>query len=171
MKTANVWLANDDLKYAVISGTSDGIAAILSNVSVERVIPLKVSAAFHTPLVKSEAREFQKVLESTPFQSFEIPVFSSTDFILSRNINQIKNSLIRQITQPVKWQAISQILVKQGINKAVQIGSGKGLLKPMIKISPTLEISNISSSADINSIVIRQQLQKLSSLQLEIIEK
>jgi [acyl-carrier-protein] S-malonyltransferase len=170
VKTPNVWLANDDLNYAVISGTPAGISSILSNVHVERAIPLNVSAAFHTPLMETAALEFEQVLESTPFQSFDIPVFSSTDFLLSRNIAQLKNSLIKQICQPVRWQMISRTLVTQGIGEAIQIGGGQGLIKPMKQFSPDLEVSNIASIADINSLVIRDQLRKLSSLKPELLE-
>ncbi|MGK7884522.1 MAG: ACP S-malonyltransferase [Crocosphaera sp.] len=171
VKTADVWFANDDPKYAVISGTSQGIASVLSNVSVERVIPLEVSAAFHTPLVESAAQEFQAVLETTPFKLLSIPVFSSTDFVFSLNRNQLKDSLIRQITRPIKWQIISQLLVRQGITKAIQIGGGKGLLKPMKNLDPELEISNIGSTEDIDSLVIRDQLRKLSILNPKLIER
>ena len=171
LKTPDVWFANDDSKYAVISGTSQGIASVLSNVPAERVIPLEVSAAFHTPLVEPAAKEFQAILEAISFKPFSIPVFSSTDFVFSLNRNQIKDSLIRQISQPVKWQAISQILINQGIRQAIQIGCGQGLLKPMKNLSPGLEISNIGSTADIDSLVIRDQLKKLSILNPEVVER
>ena len=170
LNTANVWLANDDSKYTIISGTSEAINSVLSNVSVERVIPLQVSAAFHTPLVEPAAREFREVLETTAFQSFSIPVFCSTDFVFSLNMNQIKNNLIRQISQPVRWQAISRNLVRQGIREALQIGCGQGLLKPMKQIDPSLDISNIGSTADIDSMVIRDQFKKLSTLNPEFVE-
>ena len=161
LKTEDVWFANDDPKYAVISGTSQGVASILSNVPVERVIPLEVSAAFHTPLVEPAAKEFQPVLETTAFEPLSIPIFCSTDFVFSLRVNQVKDNLIRQISRSVKWQMISQRLINQGINKAIQLGCGQGLLKPMKNIDPGLEISNVGSSADIDSIVIRDQLHKL----------
>ncbi|MEM8778660.1 MAG: acyltransferase domain-containing protein [Cyanobacteria bacterium P01_G01_bin.49] len=163
-KTPNVWLANDDFTYAIISGTSEGIDAILSTVDIERVIPLEVSAAFHTPLVKPAAEEFQEILESTVFQPFDIPVFSSIDFVPRVNIEKLKNSLICQISEPVRWQTISGALVTQRIEQAIQIGCGQGLLKPMKKVDPSLEISNVGSTADINSLVIRDQLRKMSTL-------
>ncbi|MEL4895562.1 ACP S-malonyltransferase [Crocosphaera sp. Alani8] len=170
-KTSDVWLANDDTKYAVISGTSQGIASILSNVPVERVIPLEVSAAFHTPLVEPAAKEFQAVLETTSFDALSIPVLSSTNFVFSLSINQVKESLVQQISQSVKWQMISKTLINQGVRKAIQIGCGQGLLKPMKNLAPELEISNVGSTADIDSLVIRDQLKKLFMLNSEAIKR
>ncbi|MDJ0600348.1 MAG: acyltransferase domain-containing protein [Crocosphaera sp.] len=169
--TPNVWLANDDFKYAILSGTSEAVESVLSKVSINRVIPLQVSAAFHTPLVETAAQEFEEVLEAVEFQPFSIPVFCSVDFVFSVNPNRLKHNLIRQISQPVRWQMISRTLVTQGIKQALQIGSGQGLLKPMKKIDPNLEINNVGSPADIDSMVIRDRLKQLSIVNPEIVER
>ncbi|EAZ89639.1 ACP S-malonyltransferase [Crocosphaera chwakensis] len=171
LNTPNVWLANDNLSYAIVSGTSEAIASVLSQVSVNRVIPLSVSAAFHTPLVETAAQEFQETLYSVDFQPFLIPVFCSVDCTLSLNINQVKRNLIEQISQPVRWEMISRTLVEQGIKQAWQIGSGQGLLKSMKQIDSNLEIDNIGSTADIDSMVIRDQLKKLFIANPEIVER
>ncbi len=169
--TPNVWLANDNSTYALLSGTSEAIASVLSQVSVDRVIPLSVSAAFHTPLVETAAQEFKEILYSVDFQPFWVPVFCSVDCTLSLNINQVKRNLIEQISQPVRWEMISRTLIHQGIKQAWQIGCGQGLVKPMKQIDPNLEINNIASTADIDSIVIREQLQKLFIANREIVER
>ncbi|ACB52773.1 FabD-like acyl transferase [Crocosphaera subtropica ATCC 51142] len=171
LDTPNVWLANDNLKYAILSGTSEAITSVLSRVAIDRVVPLPVSAAFHTPLVETAAEEFEEILDTVDFQPFSIPVFCSVDLTLSFNINQIKRNLIQQISQPVRWQMISETLVMQGIQEALQIGCGQGLLKVMKQIDPRLEINNIGSTADIDSMVIRDQLRKLSIANPEIVER
>ena len=170
LDTPNVWFANDNLKYAILSGTPEAISSVLSRIKVNRVIPLQVSAAFHTPLVETAAQEFEKILDSVDFQPFSIPVFCSVDCTLSFNINQVKRNLIQQSSQPVRWEMISRTLLAQGIQKAWQIGGGQGLLKSMKKMQPSLEINNIGSTADIDSMVIRDQLKKLSIAKPEINE-
>ena len=65
--TPNVWLINDDLSIAIISGIPKGIQSLLDKVKVKRTISLKVSCAFHTPLMAKAAVEFQEILESVPF--------------------------------------------------------------------------------------------------------
>lgn len=169
--TPNVWLANDNLTYAILSGTNEAITSVLSQVSVNRVIPLSVNAAFHTPLVETAAQEFEGILDCVDFQPFVIPVFCSVDFTVSFNINQVKRNLVAQISQPVRWESISRTLVQQGINEAWQIGCGRGLLKSMQQIDPSLKINNIGSTADIDSMVIRDQLKKLSIANAKMINK
>ncbi len=168
LDTPNVWLANDNLKYAIVSGTLEGIASVLSSIIINRVIPLPVNAAFHTPLVETAAQEFEAILDAVDFQPFSIPVFCGVDLTLSFNISQVKRNLIKQISQPVRWQMISKTLVAQGIKQALQIGCGQGLLKSMKQIDPSLETNNIGSTADIDSMVIRDQLRKLSTAMPEI---
>ena len=171
MDTPNVWLANDDLKYAILSGTSEAIDSVLSQVSIKRIIPLSVNAAFHTPLVETAAQEFEEVLNAVNFQPFSIPIFCSIDLTFSFNIEQVKRNLIQQISQPVRWKTISRTLVTQGIEEALQIGCGQGLLKPMKQSDPNLETRNIGSTADIDSMVIRDQLRQLSMVNSEILER
>lgn len=171
LDTPNVWLANDNLTYAIISGTSEAIASVLSQVSVNRAIPLAVSSAFHTPLVETASQEFQDVLYSVEFKPFLVPVFCSVDCTLSLNINQVKRNLLGQISKPVRWEMISRTLIQQGIKEAWQIGCGQGLVKPMKQIAPNLDVNNIGSTADIDSMVIRDQLQKLSIANPEIVER
>ncbi|MDJ0659292.1 MAG: acyltransferase domain-containing protein [Crocosphaera sp.] len=171
MDTPNVWLANDDLKYVILSGTSEAIDSVLSQVSIKRIIPLSVNAAFHTPLVETAAQEFEAVLNAVNFQPFSSPIFCSIDLTFSFNIEQVKRNLIQQISQPVRWNTISRTLVTQGIEEALQIGCGQGLLKPMKQSDPNLETRNIGSTADIDSMVIRDQLRQLSMVNSEILER
>jgi [acyl-carrier-protein] S-malonyltransferase len=76
--TEDVVIANDNsTAQVVISGTADGIAAVLAKIKVKKAIPLKVSGAFHSPFMTTAAVEFTKLLTPVPFHDARIPVISN----------------------------------------------------------------------------------------------
>ena len=149
LHTPDVWRVNDDLTLAIISGTCKAVESLLEKIEVKRVIPLNVSGAFHTPLMVAAAEEFQQILESTSFDPLEVPMLSSTELIPTVEIAQLKKSLIRQMSEPVNWRAISLSIATQGIKEVLEIGPGKDLIKQMQRICPRLafnSITNLSTS-------------------------
>ncbi len=151
LHTPNVWRVNDDLTLAILSGTVTAVKSFLAKVEAKGVIPLKVNCAFHTPLIAEETAEFQQVLESTPFNSLEVPVLSSTELVPTVEIAQLKKSLIKQMFQPVKWRAISLSIATQGIKEVVEIGPGKNLIRQMKQICPGLAFTNVSNLSTVKN--------------------
>ena len=144
LHTPNVWRVNDDLEIAIISGTSQAIQSLLAKVEPKGVISLNVNVAFHTPLMLAAAAEFQRILDSTSFNSLKIPLLSSTELFPTIEIAQLKKGLIKQISQPVKWREISLSIASQGIKEVVEIGLGKDLIRQMKHICPALALTNVS---------------------------
>jgi [acyl-carrier-protein] S-malonyltransferase len=132
-ETEGVVLANDNsAAQAVISGTSDGIAAVIAKVKLKRAIPLKVSGAFHSPLMATAATEFGKLLAPITFYDAKIPVLSNVSPIPTTNGSELKERLDKQITGSVRWREISLQLAEMGIEKSIEVGPGKvlsGLIK------------------------------------------
>ncbi len=145
LHTPNVWRVNDDLTIAIISGTPLAVESLLAKVEARRVIPLNLSVTFHTPLMLAAAEEFQRILESTSFDSLKIPVLSSTELIPTVDLARLKESLIWQISQPVRWRAISLSIASQRTKEVVEIGPGRDLSKQMKRICPELTFTNFSN--------------------------
>lgn len=146
----DVVLANDNSPtQVVISGTPDAVEALLSQVKAKRVVRLNVSGAFHSPFMASAAAEFQTVLESVPFSDAKIPVLSNVEPIPATKAAILKERLQRQMTGSVRWREISLQLSEEGIEKVVEIGSGKvltGLIKRMCR---DIVLENIGSLSDL----------------------
>ena len=107
--TEGVVLANDNSSaQAVISGTVEGIAAVVSKIKLKRAIPLKVSGAFHSPLMATAATEFSKLLVPITFHDAQIPVLSNVSPIAATDGTELKSRLDRQITGSVRWREISR---------------------------------------------------------------
>jgi [acyl-carrier-protein] S-malonyltransferase len=132
-ETEGVVLANDNsAAQAVISGTVAGIATVVAKIKLKRAIPLKVSGAFHSPLMATAATEFGKLLAPVTFHDAKIPVLSNVSPIPATDASELKERLDRQITGSVRWREISLQLPELGIQRAIEVGPGKvlgGLIK------------------------------------------
>ncbi len=148
--TPDVVLANDNSpSQGVISGTPDAVQQIISNVKAKRTVPLKVSGAFHSPLMKGASEEFQEVLDDITFQTANVPVSSNVDPLPTTDAQILKQRLIQQMTGSVRWREIVLQLPDLGIAKVIEIGPGNvltGLIKRTVK---ELKLQNIRNSTEL----------------------
>ena len=93
--TKDVVLANDNsTAQVVISGTATGIAAVLEKIKFKKAIPLKVSGAFHSPLMATAAAEFGQLLAPVTFHNASIPVLSNVAPTPATDAKELKERLI-----------------------------------------------------------------------------
>jgi [acyl-carrier-protein] S-malonyltransferase len=146
----DVVLANDNSPaQVVISGTPEAVQNLLAQIKVKRAKPLKVSGAFHSPLMAEAAAEFQDVLQSVPFANALFPVLSNVEPVPTIEAAVLKNRLQRQMTSSVRWREISMQLPLEGIERVVEIGPGKVLTGLIKRMCPDLVLENISSRAEL----------------------
>ena len=135
--TENVVIANDNSEgQVVISGEPNAVDAVVDQVKAKLTVPLKVSGAFHSPLMKDASIEFAEVLEGIKFNDATIPILSNTDPTPSTTSETIKKRLIEQMTGGVRWREIMLQLPLQEVTEVVEIGPGKvltGLMKRTLK--------------------------------------
>jgi [acyl-carrier-protein] S-malonyltransferase len=149
-QTPDVVLANDNSPLQVIiSGTIDAVKAVMSQVKSKRAIPLKVSGAFHSPLVAAAAAEFQEVLESVEFQPVTVPVLSNVEPVPSVDAGVLKQRLSKQMTGSVRWREISLQLPLNGIERVVEIGPGNVLTGLIKRTVPDLILENVRTAAEL----------------------
>jgi [acyl-carrier-protein] S-malonyltransferase len=149
-QTPDIVLANDNSPaQVVISGTPDAVQAVISEVKPKRAIPLKVSGAFHSPLIAPAAAEFQDILESVEFQPAVVPVLSNVEPIPSTDADILKQRLNKQMTGTVRWREISLQLPANGIQQVVEIGPGNVLTGLIKRISPDLILKNVRNVAEL----------------------
>ncbi|MEL7077865.1 MAG: ACP S-malonyltransferase [Cyanobacteria bacterium J06631_6] len=133
----DVVLANDNSAgQVVISGTPEGVAAVLEQVKAKRKIELNVSGAFHSPLMQDAAKQFLTVLESVDFAEAKIPVISNVDPNPTTDSQVLKNRLAQQMTSSVRWRETMLQFTQLGVEEIIEVGPGKvlcGLLKRTCK--------------------------------------
>ncbi|HAC66347.1 MAG TPA: [acyl-carrier-protein] S-malonyltransferase [Cyanothece sp. UBA12306] len=142
----DVVMANDNSEQqVVISGTPEAVDSILSLVKVKKTVPLKVSGAFHSPLMAQAAQEFEGLLASYEFMDAKVPVLSNVDPTPTQSATILKERLIKQMTGSVRWREIMLQLPQEGVTHSVEIGPGKVLTGLIKRTCPELKLTNIST--------------------------
>jgi [acyl-carrier-protein] S-malonyltransferase len=152
-ETPDVVLANDNSPaQVVISGTPEGVQAVMSQVKAKRAVSLKVSGAFHSHLMKAASQEFQEILDLTVFQTANVPVSSNVDPVPVTDADILKQRLTKQMTGSVRWREIALQLPENGIKRVVEIGPGNVLTGLIKRTVEGVELKNIRNTGELSSI-------------------
>ena len=108
-------------------------------------IPLNVSGAFHSPLMKPARVELADKLDSIEISDIDIPLYSNVTAKPTRKGSDIKKFLISQLENPVLWFDSIKNMVGDGFSKFTEIGPGKVLSGLNKKINKDLLNYNIDS--------------------------
>ncbi|MEL6222883.1 MAG: ACP S-malonyltransferase [Cyanobacteria bacterium J06626_14] len=145
-----VVLANDNNPgQVVVSGTPEAVQLLMDSIKAKRKVPLKVSGAFHSPLMTEAAQEFGAVLEDIDFQSAEVPVMSNVDPTPETDAGRLKERLKSQMTGSVRWREISLRLPEEDIETVVEVGPGNVLTGLIKRTCSGLTLKNVKSSSDL----------------------
>ena len=147
---SDVVLANDNSEQqVVISGTPEAVERVLSQVKAKRAVPLKVSGAFHSPLMKTAAQQFETLLTAYKFSDAQIPVLSNVDPIPTQSGTVLKAHLTQQMTSSVRWRETILQLRKEEINQGIEVGPGRVLTGLIKRTCPELKLANVSGIKDL----------------------
>lgn len=114
----------------VISGNVNAVNVAcekLKEAGAKRALPLKVSGAFHSPLMQPAKDELQAAIEKTTFKTPKCPVYQNVDAEPHTDAEEIKLNLIAQLTCPVRWTASVQTMIHDGADDFTECGPGKAL--------------------------------------------
>ena len=101
-----------------------------------RAIRLEVSGAFHSPLMASAAKGLAEALDGVTLADARCPVVSNAWARPVRRADEIRAALEEQLLASVRWEASMALLLEQGVDGFVELGSGKvlrGLLRSLDK--------------------------------------
>lgn len=116
------------------------------------VVKLSVSVPSHSPLMAPAARNLTENLMAITLQSPVIPVINNTAVAIEREPSMIKDSLIAQLTQPVRWTETIQKMASLGITQIIECGPGKVLSTLGKRIDATLQYTSISQYSDYSGV-------------------
>ena len=130
----------------VVSGRSDQLPILSEAVRAAggRVLPLKVSGAFHSPFMEKAADSFYGELQKTPFMRPQVPVYSNVTAQLYGS--DFAGLLSRQICSPVRWEQLVRNMIGTGIDTFIEIGPGKtlsGLIRKIDRSVRTLAVCDM----------------------------
>ena len=119
----------------------------------KRVVPLAVSGAFHSKLMKGASEEFEEYIKSINFENPKINIYENTDGEKVSSGEEIKRRMPKQICSSVMWTKTIENMIKDGTGTFVEIGSGKVLSGLVKKINPDVKICNINSIETLNNTI------------------
>ena len=101
--------------------------ALAKEAGAKRVIPLPVSAPFHTSLLKRAEELLLKELETTEFQKMNMPVISNINGRIVSSSEDIPVYLAKQVTHAVRWIECIESMKFMGIDTLIEFGPGNAL--------------------------------------------
>lgn len=110
-----------------------------------RVLPLKTSLPFHSPLMKKAEDEFSKILEKTKFNSPKYLYISSVTNEVIQSGEEIKRVLTNQITRPVRWIQTIDKLLSFGVNEFYEVGPNKIFTNLLLRDYKNIRVINTES--------------------------
>ena len=142
----------NDPKQTVIAGSKAGVehaCEALKAVGAKRLLPLPVSAPFHSALMKPAADRLKLRLAETPIRTPRIPVVNNIDVAVETDPVRIRDALVRQAFGPVRWVEVVQALQARGLKHVVECGPGRVLTKIVARIDPALVTTEVMDPASL----------------------
>ena len=150
-KIVGVWPANYNCPgQIVISGENDAVEELCAeaeNLGARRAIKLKVSGAFHSPLVARAADRLKPAIDTIRFHD-PIAPFMSTVTARVEPATRLASLLVDQLTAPVKFTQAARELVHGGVTTFVEVGPGNvlsGLVKRIDKSVRAISVNDLAS--------------------------
>jgi len=131
----------------VISGSNKGIEIAIEKMKAagaKRALLLPVGGAFHSPLMQPAKEELAAAIESTKFSSPICPIYQNVVATAVTDPEQIKVSLINQLTGAVRWTQLVQAMVADGATHFTEVGPGKVLQGLVSKIFKEAIVTGVS---------------------------
>ncbi|MEZ5539470.1 MAG: ACP S-malonyltransferase [Pseudomonadales bacterium] len=132
----------------------DKASELLKAAGAKRVLPLPVSAPFHTSLMKPAAENMAKHIAATVFRAPSIPVVHNVNAKTAADPEAIKALMIQQIDHPVLWVDCVKALVNAGIQKVVECGAGKVLCGLCTRIEKDMTAFGIEDIAGLEKALL-----------------
>lgn len=135
----------------VISGEPAAVAKageIAKEKGAKRVIPLAVSGAFHSPLMVTAGDALYAYLSKTDFRKPSIPIVANVTAQYVEMPGDVTGGLTMQVSGSVRWEESMRLLLKDGYDTFIELGSGDvltGLMKRMDKLARTFAVQDRES--------------------------
>jgi len=123
----------------VIAGHAEAVDAameLLKARGCRKMMKLPVSAPFHSPLMEPARARMEPLLQALAFSAPACPLVNNVDAALACDPALLRDGLVRQIPGAVRWEALTALLLEQGVTVFYELGPGKvlsGLVKRQAK--------------------------------------
>ena len=131
----------------VISGEIHAIELACLNLKLKgarRALVLPVGGAFHSPLMNEAKIELEKAIKGIVFSDPICPIYQNVSGLPYSSETDIKENLISQLTNPVKWTHSIKNMINNGAKEFIEVGPGKVLQGLMRKINSDIKSCSLN---------------------------
>ena len=156
-KELHIQIANDNSEgQLVLSGKINDIEKLIEILKSNSIknIKLPVSAPFHCSLMNKATNVMNSEIMKLNFQQSSIKLISNVTAKEIVDINELKELLIKQIENRVRWRESVINMINNGVNQFIEIGPGKVLSGLVKRINKEVKINAINNESDIKNIQI-----------------
>lgn len=135
----------------VITGFAQGVekaSEVLLEAGAKRVLPLKVSGPFHSPMMKEAGEKLEQVLQEIELSPLRIPYVTNVTAEYVKEIGDTRKLLKEQVASSVRWQQSMERMIADGVTTFIEIGPGRTLAGFLKKISRDVKVINIAAWED-----------------------
>ena len=136
----------------VITGEAkavDEAGNALKEAGARRVLPLKVSGPFHSPMMQPAGEELAKVFAGVSMNPLKLPYVANINAEVVTDCGKIEGLLVAQVSGSVRWQQSVEEMIRQGVDTFVEIGPGRTLSGFLRKINRDVKVYQVSTWEDI----------------------
>jgi [acyl-carrier-protein] S-malonyltransferase len=122
----------------VVSGEAAALDRVTEAASAAgaKTIPLRVSGAFHSPLMEDAALSFGNLVSRLALSAPRMPVVANSTAEPVTDAEGARRAMSRQMTSPVLWTASVRRMAHDGVRTFVEVGPGQVLSRLIERISP-----------------------------------
>ncbi len=150
-KEGPIGLANFNTReQTVVSGSPELVAKAgnLAKAEGARVVPLKVSGAWHSPLMAGATADFTAFLEKLTFKAPQLPIYLNATAAPETNAERLRQLMSGQLTSPVRWAELILNLKAEGVDTWVEVGPKNvltGLVRKILPEEPKERFFNVEN--------------------------
>jgi len=136
-----------------VSGVEEGIT-LAKEAGAKRAVQLNVSGAFHSPLMEPAAEELKAFLDDIEFSDPAFPVIANATADPVTRGEDARTLLVRQLVSPVRWTESIEVMASRGVDRFLELGSGKVLTALNRRNAKGLESSALGEPEDFNNLEV-----------------
>ncbi len=143
-------------EQTVLSGPIEGIEkaeGVAKEAGAKRAIRLNVAGAFHSRLMEPAAEQLKEFLAGIELSAPTVPIVSNVKGAPFESVDEIRELMVRQVTDSVRWVDDVQWIGGQGVTTYIECGPGKVLSGLVKRIDKQAAIHNIQDHATLTAVL------------------
>lgn len=145
-----VWVANYNCPgQVVVSGTVSALEefeAKAREAGARRLVRLRITGAFHCPLVESAEADVQRAVDAVSWQEPRVPFMSTVTAAVEPG-ERLPRLFVQQLTSPVRFTQAISALAREGVDLFVEVGPGQVLSGLIRRIAPSATAVSVGDPA------------------------